>query len=70
MATRFGTACFVSRKAAIKYFKAQECDAQEVDRKLASGEIFIGKPNCSPGDRILLDRVEGRFILETNGVLA
>lgn len=70
MATRYNTACFVSKEAAIKYFDSQECDSEEVERKIAAGEIFIGKPNCSPGDRIGLDLSEGRYFLEAVEVIA
>lgn len=59
MTTYTGTAHFVSRAAAISYYAEYGNDVAEIDRKLAEGEIHIGKPSTKPGERLsLID--EGR----------
>lgn len=54
--TRVGTSYFPSRIAAIRYYKPYGCDdtGETVDRKLAEGEIHIGKPTLLPGQRLTL----------------
>jgi hypothetical protein len=59
MATLVGTAHFVTRLDAIQYYKSQECDRKEVDRKIKDGEIFIGPPSTIPGDTWTI--IEGRY---------
>lgn len=58
-----GTSHFISRAAAIRYYRPYGTDAAEVDRKLADGEIHIGKPEGTasiiPG--------EGRYRVEVEG---
>lgn len=63
MATIYGTHYFVSRAAAVKYYKSQESDAVEVDRKIKDGEIAIGRPEVPPGCRLLTDE-DGRLHIE------
>ena len=63
MATRYGTHYFVSRAAAVKYYKSQESDAAEVSRKIKDGEIAIGRPELPTGCRLLTDE-DGRLHIE------
>lgn len=62
--TYSGTANFVSRKAAVKYYKSQGYDVAEINRKLKDGEIFIGEPKVPNGMKLKINRQEGRYILE------
>lgn len=57
-----GTCYFPSRNSAIHYYKSQLFDAIEVDRKIAEGEIIIGKPPVNR-DQFLLVNKEGRYVL-------
>ena len=61
--TTSGTANFVSRAAAVKYYKSQGSDAKEVSRKLKAGEIFIGEPKVPEGMKLMVNREEGRYVL-------
>lgn len=51
---RVGTSHFVSKLKAIRYYRDYEGDgaAAAVDRKLAAGEIHIGKPELKPGQKL------------------
>lgn len=60
MATRYGTSYFISYSAAARYYGDRETASQ----KLAAGEIHIGKPELKPGERLHLDRPEGRYFIE------
>jgi hypothetical protein len=60
--TTVGTANFMSRRHAIKYYKDHECDLKEVNRKLDDGEIIIGRPARELGTLITVD-VDGRYHL-------
>ena len=42
--TEAGTCWFDSMVDAVKYYRKQECDRAEVDRKLNDREMFIGRP--------------------------
>jgi hypothetical protein len=63
---RWGTSHFESRVAAIRYYRPYGYDdvGAAVDRKLAEGEIHIGKPETKPGQRVWLDTKEGRYFME------
>lgn len=62
---RWGTSHFVSRAAAERYYAACETDpARAVARKLADGEIHIGKPELKPGQRLSVIAGEGRYQIE------
>lgn len=53
LGTTIGTSHFVSREAAILYYRPQfDNAAAEVDRKLADDEIHIGPPQIKPGDTL------------------
>jgi hypothetical protein len=59
-----GTAHFVSRKAAIRYYRDYHYPNTEaaVDRKLAEGAIFIGKPEIKPIEQLFVR--EGRYHIQ------
>lgn len=59
---RYGTAHFHSRQAADDYYALQGFDSDDVGRKLAVGEIFIGPPMVYRGAKLSL--VEGRYFVE------
>ena len=61
--TYLGTANFVSRAAATKYYKSQGYDLAEVKRKIKAGEIFIGKPEVPEGMTLKVHQEEGRYFL-------
>jgi|ERR1700722_699649 len=61
MATRIGTSNFVSIDAALRYYFKQGCDQEDVENKLDTGEITIGKP--AGHGRIFADS-DGRYIIE------
>lgn len=65
--TKIGTEYFISESAARRYYKPQGYDAADVRRKLAEGEIYVGRPACKPGDRAEADR-DGRYIIITGEV--
>jgi len=48
--TRIGTSYFVNLAAACRYFKPYGYDAADVTRKLAEGEIHLGKPPVMKGE--------------------
>ena len=64
--TRTGTNHFVNRSAAIQYYKAYEGKYAEeaVARKIDGGEIQIGEPALKAGQKLLIDKEEGRYIIE------
>ena len=63
--TYYGTCHFVSRSAAIKYFRPQEGRhaAAAVREKLAEGLIKIGRPKLKQGERLFTNREEGRYVI-------
>ena len=61
MATRYGTGYFTSYSAALRYYGNPET----VHAKAAAGEIHTGaRPPLKPGDRLLVDPSEGRYVIE------
>lgn len=64
-----GTAHFISRDAAIRYYREYGYDdtAAEVDRKLADGEIYIGPPELKPGQRLARIDAGTRYAIEDQG---
>lgn len=65
--TSWGTPNFVSKTAAIRYYKTQECDTAEVNRKIKDGEIEIGYPKVPEGMTLWIDHEEGRYMLADTG---
>jgi hypothetical protein len=62
---RLGTAHFISKAAARRYYIAQGDETPNVDEKLAAGVIHIGRPKVNPGERAFVHRSEGRWFIET-----
>lgn len=64
--TRWGTSHFVSRSAAERYYKpyGYEDVAEAVTRKLAEGEIHIGKPALKPGQKLVTVDDGTRYAIE------
>jgi len=50
--TMIGTSYFVSRAAAIAYYRDYGVTAANVDRKMLAGEIHTGEPPLEPGDTL------------------
>lgn len=63
-ATRWGTSHFASIGAARAYYARQGEDAAAVLDKLEEGAISIGEPVAKSGERVTLDRDEGRYFIE------
>ena len=61
---RYGTSYFINQAAAIRYYRDQGYDADAIGQKFADGEIHTGKPPVKSGQRVLLDRTEGRYFIE------
>lgn len=64
--TRTGTSYFVSEKAAIRYYRpyGYRNAAETVRRKLAEGEIHIGKPQLKAGERLVIVDNGTRYAIE------
>lgn len=65
---RVGTAHFVSRKHAVKYYRDYHYEDTEkaVDQKLAEGEIHIGPPALKKGQSLELIDNGCRYCLVDN----
>jgi hypothetical protein len=63
---RIGTPYFITKQAAIKYYTPYGYfdPKAAVERKLKDKEIYIGEPPLKPNQRAVLDRTEGRYIIE------
>lgn len=63
---RIGTSYFVSRHSALRYYASQEVDATlaMIDRKIADGEIHIGKPDIGPWQRLVVIDHGTRYAIE------
>lgn len=57
MSTRIGTCHFVTFNAAVRYYMPYGYNSADVNRKLAAGEIAIGRPE---GRGVRLDS-DGRY---------
>lgn len=49
-----GTANFVSRQSAVRYYASYNYDAEDVDRMIAEDAIHIGPPLTKPDERLVL----------------
>lgn len=56
-----GTSYFVSLAAAGQYYG--DPNGNTAAEKVAAGEIHIGEPPLKPGERLRLDRSEGRYFI-------
>lgn len=54
-----GTSHFVSLAAALEYYTPQGENLSSVKRKVARGEISIGKPVTLPGEKLGI--IKGRY---------
>lgn len=57
-----GTAHFVSKAAAVRYYRDYSFEASDVERKIASGDIFIGKPKIQDNEALFVR--EGRYHIQ------
>ncbi len=57
MNARIGTCHFVTFNAAVRYYEPYGYNSADVNRKLAAGEIAIGRPE---GQNVKLDN-DGRY---------
>ena len=66
MTTRIGTPYFESYGAALRYYKSYHYgdNKKAVDYKIEQKEIYIGKPAVKPGEKLLIDKQERRYIIE------
>jgi hypothetical protein len=66
---RIGTNCFVSRHAALRYYKYALATMTDIDRMIAEGEICIGKSNLEikPGQSLVLIDKGTRYAIEEDG---
>lgn len=60
---RIGTAHFISRAAANRYYAPMGYSPRDVGAKLMSGEIFIGRPERKAGQSVGVIPGEGRYYL-------
>lgn len=66
--TRFGTSYFITKSAAIRYYRPYGYDDPKaaVERKLREGEIHIGRPPLKAGQRAQIISGEGRYEIVEN----
>jgi hypothetical protein len=59
-----GTPYFVSKLSAIRYYREYRYDntEQTVERKLAEGEIYIGRPEIKANEELFVR--EGRYHIQ------
>lgn len=64
--THYGTSHFVSKQAAVRYYRPYGYDepTKAVERKIAEGEISIGAPVPKVGESVYLNAEEGRYFIE------
>lgn len=62
---RYGTSYFVSRSAAIRYYKDYGDNAASVDTKIREGSIHIGKPPLKPGDVLMTTDGGKRYMIQS-----
>lgn len=63
MNTTYETSHFVSRGAAIAYYRKQGDDVEAVNRKIAEGLISISRPEVKPGEKCFIGD-DGRYFIE------
>lgn len=59
--TIWGTCHFCSFAAANIYYS--NLHSSEVQKKINAGEIVIGKPTVKPGEKLYLNKEEGRYFI-------
>lgn len=62
----YGTSHFVSKQAAVRYYRPYGYSQTEraVERKIAEGEIHIGEPTLKANQSTYVDADEGRYFIE------
>ena len=62
-----GTSHFTDFYAAVLYYRPYHHPntAKTVRQKIAAGEINLGKPALAPGERLILNREEMRYFIES-----
>jgi len=60
MNTRIGTCHFVTFNAAVRYYEPYGYNSADVNRKLAAGEICIGRPRVHSSERYEVNN-KGRY---------
>lgn len=63
MITETGTAHFVTKLDAIKYYKKQGEHRKDVEDKIRDKYIFIGKPSTPMGKKCIIVPDEGRYAI-------
>ena len=64
MAHMIGTNCFVSLPLAIEYYAVYGFSEAEVQEKIAKKEIYIGKPDLKPDEKLVLIDGGMRYAIE------
>ena len=61
---RYGTSHFISKSAAIRYYRQYHYDdtVMAVEAKIASGEIHIGKPRLKDNERLIIE--DNRYFID------
>ena len=61
-----GTAHFISKQAAFAYYSSQWASQSmaDIERKLFFKEIYIGQPSTKEGEKLLINKEEGRYFIE------
>ena len=61
-----GTNCFVTKTLAKAYYAEYGFNSLDVEHKISTGDISIGKPlNVPTNARVYLNQSEGRYMIET-----
>ena len=61
---RYGTLCFPSEAAAVRYYSKLGLTHADVLHKIGMRDITIGKPKLQPGDRLVLIDRRTRYAIE------
>ena len=59
-----GTCYFVSKRAAVRYYRDYIIDTRGVDQKIAADEIRIGKPTIKAGETLHIIDNGTRYAIE------
>jgi hypothetical protein len=66
MKTFIGSAYFNSFTSAVSYWETYGFSRKDVAEKIRNKEIFIERPPIKPGQKILLNKEEGRYFIQEN----
>ncbi len=59
-----GTSHFVSKAAALRYYRYEHATPETIERKLEAGLIHIGEPAVAPGQKLILIDDGTRYAVE------